>query len=358
MKLTKLTVQNFKGLRNVQIDFNDGFNVIVGRNSSGKTSLIESINWLLNPFAGNIVNRSIPYKFLPNENKRIFVEGEFKLTSEEIEDIISILSKSVTYELLEKIIFKFAKIALPDKKTNLGVQNTFSISEPKIDINNQQIFQQLNNLLVQRVSSSSLIYYKSNNLEDNDMQFIRNDLQFIPTAQLDNLNINQPLQLSAYLRSSILKLKDEFPTKFDILKNSIVNSQDFIDDFNVFFNIKTGRAEVNIKYKGDDYDRPLNNEGQGIQEFVYLITLITLFPEKILLLDEGLVHMHRSLLKKFLTMLDERTYQIILSSHMGEIIQSLDYSSLIFCKNSDGVVTAINVNKAENINSIFEELGY
>lgn len=45
--LKRLTLANFKGLRNVAIDFNGSVTTISGKNGTGKTSVIDGFNWLL-----------------------------------------------------------------------------------------------------------------------------------------------------------------------------------------------------------------------------------------------------------------------------------------------------------------------
>lgn len=45
--LRRLTLTNFKGLRNVAIDFNGSVTAITGKNGTGKTTVIDGFNWLL-----------------------------------------------------------------------------------------------------------------------------------------------------------------------------------------------------------------------------------------------------------------------------------------------------------------------
>lgn len=58
--INRLTVDGYKGLRTMDVEFS-GINVITGRNNTGKTSLLESIDLVLNPthldtFGGNLSN--------------------------------------------------------------------------------------------------------------------------------------------------------------------------------------------------------------------------------------------------------------------------------------------------------------
>ena len=45
--LKKLSLMNFKGIRNYEVEFSDGINEVVGRNGTGKTSLFDAFLWLL-----------------------------------------------------------------------------------------------------------------------------------------------------------------------------------------------------------------------------------------------------------------------------------------------------------------------
>ena len=45
--LKRITLSNFKGLRNVAIDFNGSVTTISGKNGTGKTTVIDGFNWLL-----------------------------------------------------------------------------------------------------------------------------------------------------------------------------------------------------------------------------------------------------------------------------------------------------------------------
>lgn len=47
VKLTRLTLLNFKGVRNLTVDFGENLTSISGRNGSGKTSIFDAFTWLL-----------------------------------------------------------------------------------------------------------------------------------------------------------------------------------------------------------------------------------------------------------------------------------------------------------------------
>ena len=46
MHLKSVAIKNFRGLENIQIDFEKGINVIVGPNAIGKTTLLKRSGWV------------------------------------------------------------------------------------------------------------------------------------------------------------------------------------------------------------------------------------------------------------------------------------------------------------------------
>lgn len=62
MHINKLIIQNFKSLKNTEIELNPHLNIIVGDNEAGKSTLLEAINLVL---SGKINGRGIQYELNP-----------------------------------------------------------------------------------------------------------------------------------------------------------------------------------------------------------------------------------------------------------------------------------------------------
>ncbi|MFZ7142452.1 DNA replication/repair protein RecF [Avibacterium avium] len=64
MAISRLTVENFRNLTAVDLEFDHGFNFLVGNNGSGKTSLLEAIFYLAHgrSFKSAVANRIISYE--------------------------------------------------------------------------------------------------------------------------------------------------------------------------------------------------------------------------------------------------------------------------------------------------------
>jgi predicted ATP-dependent endonuclease of OLD family len=54
MKITKINIQNYRTLKNVTLDLEDNLSLIIGKNNTGKTSILDVLNKFFNPSTKNI----------------------------------------------------------------------------------------------------------------------------------------------------------------------------------------------------------------------------------------------------------------------------------------------------------------
>ena len=59
MAISRLIVEKFRNLNAVDLEFDHGFNFLVGNNGSGKTSLLEAIFYLISRFLAKYKKASI-----------------------------------------------------------------------------------------------------------------------------------------------------------------------------------------------------------------------------------------------------------------------------------------------------------
>ena len=74
LKIKKLYLKNFRNYLDLEVEFNDKLNIIIGNNAQGKTNILEAIYFL-----------SITKSFLSvNEKTLIFRDKEFSLIKGDI----------------------------------------------------------------------------------------------------------------------------------------------------------------------------------------------------------------------------------------------------------------------------------
>lgn len=54
MYLSRIHIENFKGIKNADIDFGRSVNLIIGDNGTGKTSVLEAVSVVLGGFLSGI----------------------------------------------------------------------------------------------------------------------------------------------------------------------------------------------------------------------------------------------------------------------------------------------------------------
>jgi AAA15 family ATPase/GTPase len=129
-------------------------------------------------------------------------------------------------------------------------------------------------------------------------------------------------------------------------------------NMDIEFDPHNAQLRLYFNIPGSDIKMPLENEGAGIREFFYLLLALHNFPYAVILKDEALTHMHKSLLRDFLLALEGLEFQLITTSHIKELIKILDFGNVIICRNNNGVSTAKNMMQIREIDSVLEELGY
>jgi hypothetical protein len=68
--------------------------------------------------------------------------------------------------------------------------------------------------------------------------------------------------------------------------------------------------------------------------------------------------MHKSLLSDFIAAIDGLSYQMITTSHIKELIQTLDFGNIVICRKFNGEMTAKNLMRLGEIDKVLDELGY
>lgn len=84
MRISKITVKNFRSLKGVEIECRQ-FNVLIGQNNHGKTNLLDAIQWFYKPTGLGAVQEIRHVD--ADEDEEVFVEIEFSDVQEGISNI-------------------------------------------------------------------------------------------------------------------------------------------------------------------------------------------------------------------------------------------------------------------------------
>ena len=77
MKITRIAIQNFKSIKNIDIKLSDKVNVFIGENSVGKSNIFAAMEWILGPVYPSFNNFSKEDYFRGDESAHVVIELYF-----------------------------------------------------------------------------------------------------------------------------------------------------------------------------------------------------------------------------------------------------------------------------------------
>ena len=116
MKITKLELTNFRGYRNVAVEFDENFNVIIGKNDIGKSTILEALEIFFN-----------------NETVKIDIDDHNVHANEEKSMAIQVSFKPEDKEYtIDTVPTDLNKEYLLDENSNLSVKKVWDCSKDKL----------------------------------------------------------------------------------------------------------------------------------------------------------------------------------------------------------------------------------
>ena len=352
MYLKRLRLKNYRLLQDVDVSFQIGMNVLIGKNSTGKSTVLEAIDFLLNNNNANIpIEEIIPYYLKNQQSAQSRIDGFFEMSDMEKKLICSLLDNSNDKNLIENSHLEL----IYTKYINKSGKNSNVI--PTIQINGNGISK--NNSLLTKVTNSLFPKLQTNNvLKIADFEGDNNVQPLLPINQLNQMLRHQPFYLNQYLRSILYDIKQRDIKNFSRIREEILKAYIEMSDLDVEFDPKRAQIQVYFKKSDSDIKIPLENEGRGIKEFFYLLLTLKNFTDSVILKDEALTHLHKSLLNDLILAIHDLKYQMITTSHIKELINALNFGNIIVCRKLDGKATVTNLMQHNDIDKVLEDLGY
>lgn len=352
MYLKRLKLKNYRLFSDIEISFQHGMNVLIGKNSTGKSTVLEAINFLLSNNNANIpAEEIIPYNKRNEQQVQVRVEGSFEMSNIEKENIYSVLYNDHDSEIIKKSNLEiiFTKIIHKSGKT-VSVMPNIQAKENGVSHDHN---------LLSKVINSMLPKLQNNNILEIIDQVKNNNIQ--PLRPLNELKLLLPLNsifLNQYLCNVLYDIKQGNNEEFNIIKNEIIKAYSEMSDMDIEYDPKRAQVQIYFKRSDTDINIPLESEGWGIREFFYLLLTLRYFSDTVILKDEAFTHMHKSLMGDFLMAIDGLEFQMITTSHIKELIKTLDFGNIIICRKHDGNATVKNLMESAEIDKLLDELGY
>ena len=365
--LTRVTLSGFKTIKEVDVEFKNGLNIIIGKNAVGKTNffnfLIEILNYSFDKFdnftsqttfSGELGFTVKSARSLNTENSTTLKQ----ITKTEAQTSISIAGRKKEYSInnFDEYFnfFNMHKFSIIPSFIRHGIPQPYpTLSSPfSYDIDN--------------TGFSSTFYSIISNLErPYFLRFLLANLQFMGQQPLINstneLNVEQ-------IKSDILDVFNEVNVVKELLKKfSPIEDIRFNKNINIFPNENNNTFSVTnlfIEFKISGNWHPFENLSDGTKRLFYIISevgtpskLINIptgysirdfESNRIILIEEPELGIHPHQLMKLMEFLklESETKQIIVTSHSPIILDVLNKNELeriiIATKDSDSFGTKLN----------------
>ncbi|RLG80525.1 MAG: hypothetical protein DRO40_11035 [Thermoprotei archaeon] len=313
--ITSLSIENWRGIRRLEKPLKlKRFNILVGRNNTGKTSILEALALLPHP-----------------QLKRLYLR-KIKGIEPTIEDYLAKTHwgiRSLMYKYANKVSINYTlndekpctiKIVL-DGKWDVKIRvdkDEFNVSitdKGKIELTREFEMKKTKVEISLRSSVLETITDILDSLEQKKQENAFNILRsvvvlFVP---FDRLFYNGVIDFFDDVEVwSVVEAKGIHRRVVEELVNPVV------DD--VFTELHLGRRGVEIRREDGTWIH-VKDLGSGIQRVIVMALLVEYVNPRLVAIDDVEVAMHPGLLKYFLGWLYDKGIQVVLSTHSRDVIE-------------------------------------
>ena len=339
----KINFQNFRGFKNIEIDGFKRFNILVGKNNCGKSSILEGIFLLVNPS-----NPELPLKINSLRDINMVDETFWKIFFNELEYNSSIKLKGYMINPRENRTLKI------DSNSSSSIKSSSEengVDQTKID------FGYSHSGLSSKLNGLKYEYQLKKDLNKSYKVFNASVIE-----EKSGLKVNYPQDYSEQLNGLIIssnKLPSDNWNRFDKIqiskkKSSVVKVLQNLEPCLVDMSMSSNK----IIYCDIGMENliPMNMLGDGFCRFFSIVLAIYEAKDGIVLIDElenGLHYSSQKLVwEAILAAAEEYKTQVFIATHSYECISALssvveensskkDEIRLFRIEKTDQIVTAI-----------------
>ncbi|WP_312339044.1 ATP-dependent nuclease [Anaerospora hongkongensis] len=313
--IEKINIKNFKSIKNLEIQCNHGFNVIIGENNIGKTSIFEAIHLWKICYDANIQksNKDLFYSapknitFADNEFLRVFedqdlINNELYRTTKDITIALAFNLNDRTFDLG----FIITKVSSID---NAYLQVSYLDKQPFMDF-------------------SVMVKQTSYNLS--------NIMLICESRPIANIVAKEPYMYKSQVIDKISRGKG-----YEVLRNKIIKSQQMKE------NIETHISNVmNAEYKFSEIDKDnktyvrllvngtnILSQGSGFLQIAEIFSSLeyTDSGRYILLIDEPDSHLHMTLQRNLIEEFKQiENSQLFIITHNDKFLNYIPDEEILY----------------------------
>lgn len=312
MKIDSIHIQNFKGLRNISIENLGNINAIVGKNNSGKSSILHAIDMASLALEINSWNAFEP-----------------KLAIRDLFNDAGDFSINITYQDNSEIQIKTNDAYRPIKDSNV-LEN-----------------QKFNSILIWPDVAAGM----KNRQRPTPRRIIE---------QVENRNFGEVDSLEILSAIKYYAERGERGLEYDDYKELIDEVKFYFPDITEVESDRTEDLEPSLTY--EEYGRRLDilYSGSGLKHFLDVLVKTTISGADVVLIDEPEMGLHPDLQRRFISYLhkleEEKDVQIFLATHSQVLLNYADTLNYYRVRNSSGDRNISSV-PDDAIHTILRDLG-
>ena len=338
--ISKVHLKGYKSIKDLEIDFKPGLNIIIGPNGSGKTNFLE---WLDKAFSLNVENiKNVVYgktEFYLQE-KKYYLEYSVKPSKQAKEKDAQDVNISL-YETENKLIHKEEYVKIGNKEihtnTHFDMNSLFNYGfqiKGFLDLTIPNAAIQLIRFGVDKdfndfMDSSFSIEFYSKSIDGGP--FIMQSLFEIMGDR--KLNEDESKLLELFVNSSFSQILDDYSPirdiKFDLndsrtMKGEFGNSIE--EDYHKYFEVQNVKIRFLVGNTWIDWSML----SDGTKRIFYLLYSVFTSESALFFLEEPELGIHPDQLSDLMDFLKEqaKTKQIIITTHSPEVMNILNKDEL------------------------------
>ena len=400
MRIKRIYIENYKSLKEVKVELNEGINVFIGKNNTGKSNIIDALTFFSNIAKGRVSLNEHEYKetvFGKDIEKEILFDLEYIISDEEISSLFSKLQlQNISFDDFKKSIQNIRHVVKLHSRPFTLLQEElycyFNENEIlygkgfwKNDMYEHQIIENLKegitnenwNLTSYGASSppDALLHIDATThtpKPEENLLLLLHDF----VALFKNLSPvrSSPETLEVY---GGFELKHDASNLPQVL-NSIASSNRRLFDTiiksarEIIEEISEIRAPVRertretylsiVEPSFEDLEFTWNYISSGTKEILYLITLLHTTPKgSLLMMEEPEIHLHPDAIPKFLSLAEKKcredNKQILITTHSPILIDALSFDKISIVTKENGITIVKSFKEFTNVEKEFAKQG-
>lgn len=410
MILKKIKLHNFRGYENIEVEIDNNFSVLIGKNDVGKSTILEALEIFFNSDQVKLDENDL-YVHHKSEDLEIKIACEFLVDSEIIIDSAVKTSLFDEYLYNKDGLLEICLISLLGKKPKYYINAYYPIEleKPLIqlkindlkkefdkrkallensNLTNKSISSEMRKAIYQTLEPNSKKEHILIDLSKEDAKNIYNSIQkelpmfFLFKADRENKDgdseIQNPLHLATKnvlknMEDELEKVKEKVEQEVFKIGNETIEKMkeldpSIADSLRTSVNTKAWDSIFSFQLI-DNNEIPLNKRGSGVRRLL-LMSYLRAEAERqmkngtntniIYAIEEPETAQHPNYQKKLMESLmdlsDNPSNQIIITTHTPEIAKLAQLDQIIFIKKIEGNPVIIK-NENDKLNDVKNTLG-